>query len=58
MSSLLRLLLYGSLALVVAYLVISPRQWRRFGRRARMVGYAYVVAVLLSALLRLLLWQG
>ena len=53
MGSFLRLLLLVSLLAVVALSVYQPRRWRAFLRRVRIVGYAYVAAVLISAALRL-----
>jgi hypothetical protein len=53
MSWLLRLFLFGSLAVVAALLVVRPRGLRRYGRRLEIVAYAYVAAILISAALRL-----
>ena len=58
MSSLLRIaLLAAALALAVLFLY-SPLRWRRMGRRLRIVGFAYVAAILIGAALRLLGFYG
>ncbi len=58
MSTLLRLALLVSAAGLVVMLFYSPRRIQRFGRRARMVGYVYVAAILIGAVLRLLGFYG
>ena len=58
MGLLLRLaLLVTAVALVVLFLY-SPRQWRQMGRRVKVVGFAYVAAILIGAVLRLLGFYG
>jgi hypothetical protein len=52
MSAVLRLLLAAGLILVLALTVYQPRRLRRFGRQIRLVGFVYVLAVLISAALR------
>ncbi|MEZ4502514.1 MAG: hypothetical protein R3C39_07805 [Dehalococcoidia bacterium] len=54
MSTLLRLLFFASLIAVTVIVVYRPRRLRRYGRRIRQVGYAYVAAILISAALRVL----
>lgn len=53
MTSLLRILLIVG-GLFVLYLVLfNPRQLGWLGRKAKVVAYAYVAAILISAALRL-----
>jgi hypothetical protein len=54
MSTVLRLLLWGGLIAAVVVLTVHPLRVRRIGRQIRLVGFVYVVAVLISAALRLL----
>jgi hypothetical protein len=54
MSTVLRLLLYGGLVVAIALIVVQPARLRWMGRRLRLVGFVYVIAVLLSAALRAL----
>lgn len=54
MSTVLRLLLYGGLVVAIALIVVRPTRLRWMGQRLRLVGYVYVVAVLISAALRAL----
>ena len=53
MSTVLRLLLLAGLVVSLSLIVMQPRQLRRFGRQVRLVGFAYVLAVLVSAAVRL-----
>ena len=52
MSTLLRLLLWAGLLAAVALIVVRPRRLRWMSGRLRLVGFAYVAAVLISAALR------
>ena len=54
MSMFLRVLLFGGALLVTAMFVLAPDRWRQWGRRLRIVGFAYVAAVLISTVLRLM----
>lgn len=57
MSTVLRLLLIATVV-VLAYLVImKPRQLRETGRKARIVAYAYVAAIVIGAILQLAGWR-
>ena len=58
MGSLLRLLVIASALVLVAMMILRPAQMRRLGQRARVVAYAYVAAVVISAVLRLTLGWG
>ena len=56
-----RLLFAGLIAggLIILYLsVMQPGRLRRLGRNARTLGYAYVAAVLIGAVLRTLFGWG
>ena len=58
MSTLLRLALFAAAAGLLVTLLFSPLRMKRFGRRVRVVGYAYVAAILIGAVLRLLGFYG
>ena len=58
MSTLLRLALFASAAGLLVMLLYSPSRIQRFGSRVRIVGYAYVAAILIGAVLRLLGFYG
>ncbi len=58
MGRLFFLALVGA-GLVLLYLsVMQPRRLRRLGRNARTVGYAYIAAVLIGAVLRTVFGWG
>jgi hypothetical protein len=58
MSSVTRALLIVSL-IVVGYLVLfAPARLRRLGFHAKRVGFAYVAAILISAVMRLYFGWG
>jgi hypothetical protein len=52
MSTVLRLLLLLGLLAAVAAIVVRPARLRWWGGRLRLIGFAYVAAVLISAALR------
>ena len=56
MSTLLRLALVAAALWLVMLVVYSPRRWRQVVRQAKIVGFAYVAAILISTALRLLGW--
>jgi hypothetical protein len=58
MSSLLRLSLIAVVLLVGYILLYSPGRLQSLGRRLRIVGFAYVAAILIGAALRLLGFYG
>jgi hypothetical protein len=58
MSSLLRLSLIAAVLLVGYMLLYSPGRLQSLGRRLRIVGFAYVAAILIGAALRLLGFYG
>ncbi len=53
MSAVLRLLLAAGFVVVVALILLRPERLRPFARQIRIVGFLYVVVVLLSAVVRL-----
>ena len=56
-----RLLFWGFVVggLVIAYMtVMQPQRLRRLGTNARKLGYAYVAAILIGAVLRLVFGWG
>ena len=58
MGSLLRIALLATAVALAVLFLRSPSQWRRMGRRARIVGFAYVAAIVVGAVLRLLGFYG
>ena len=58
MGSIIRILLLATLLVVAYYVMFRPRELRSFGRQARKIGYVYVVAILISAAVRLLFGWG
>ena len=52
MSTILRIAFLGAIVAVAVLLLYRPSQLRSFGRRLKVVGFAYVAAVLISAALR------
>ncbi len=54
MSSLIRIALLATAVALALLFLYSPRQWRQLGRRIKIVGFAYVAAILIGAVLRLL----
>ena len=50
---------FVALGLAIAWLaVMQPRRLRRLGRHARTLGYAYVAAVVIGAMLRVAFGWG
>ena len=58
MGSLLRIALLATAVALAVLFLRSPSQWRRMGRRDRIVGFAYVAAIVVGAVLRLLGFYG
>jgi len=54
MSSLIRIALLATAVALALLFLYAPQQWRHLGRRVRIVGFAYVAAILTGAVLRLL----
>ncbi len=57
MSTLLRIFLIVSLVVLAYMVIMKPRQLRAIGRKARIVAYAYVAAVIIGAILQLAGWR-
>lgn len=57
MSTLLRILLLASLIFIAALIVLRPRQIRSLGAKARLIGYLYVIAILVGAVMQLAGWR-
>ena len=58
MSTLLKIVLVATMVAVAAMVVLRPRQLRSIGRKARLVGYIYVLAILIGAVMQLAGWRG
>lgn len=58
MSRLILLLLLATAGGLLVLLIYAPEQWRQLGRRMRTVAYAYVAAILIGAVLRMLGFFG
>ncbi len=58
MGSLIRLFLIATVLVVAYFVVFRPRQLRQLGKQLRTVGYAYVAAILISAVLHLAFGWG
>lgn len=54
MSSFLRIAILGGAAVIVFMMLFRPTQLRSMGRSLRIVGFAYVAAILIGAALRLM----
>ena len=52
MSTILRIAFLGAIVVVVILLLYRPSRFRTLGQKLRVVGFAYVAAVLISAALR------
>ena len=57
MSTLLRILLITTVIIIVLLIVLRPRQFRTIGQKLRLVGYLYVVAVIIGAVMQLAGWR-
>jgi hypothetical protein len=58
MSSVLRLAVIAGVLFIGFMLLYRPMELRQAGRRLRLVGFAYVAAILIGATLRLLGFYG
>ncbi|MDP6606240.1 MAG: hypothetical protein QF664_08305 [Dehalococcoidia bacterium] len=54
MAAFLRIALIAGAAFIVFMLLFRPMELRAMGRRVRVIGFAYVAAILIGAALRLL----
>lgn len=57
MSTLLRILLITSLIFIAALVILRPTQVRSLGAKARLIGYLYVIAILVGAVTQLAGWR-
>lgn len=57
-STLLRIFLISTAVMIAYFVLMRPRELRRLGRGLRLVAFAYVLAVIISALLRLTVGWG
>jgi hypothetical protein len=57
-GTLFRMFLAGSAVLVLYLMLMQPAKLKRLGRGIRVVGIAYVLAILISSVLRLTLGWG
>ena len=57
MSTLLRVLLIATAIIIVGLIVLKPRRFRTLGQKLRLVGYLYVVAILIGAVMQLAGWR-
>ena len=57
MSTFLRLFLIASMLFIAYMVVMKPRQLREAGRKARIVAYAYVAAIIIGAIMQLAGWR-
>lgn len=58
MSTLLRIFLIATAVMIAYFVIMRPRELRRLGRGIRLVGFAYVLAVIISAVMRLTVGWG
>ena len=54
MFAFIRLIFVVSAVVLVVMMIFRPTQLRQIGRRAKTVGFAYVAAILISAVLRVI----
>ena len=54
MSSLGRIALLAAAVALALLFLYAPQRWRQLGRRIKIVGFAYVAAILIGTALRLL----
>ncbi|MGE3961625.1 MAG: hypothetical protein AB7F65_08105 [Dehalococcoidia bacterium] len=57
MSTLLKILLVATMVAVAALVILRPRKLKTIGQKARLVGYLYVLAVLIGAVMQLAGWR-
>ncbi|MCH2658142.1 MAG: hypothetical protein MKZ81_03945 [Dehalococcoidia bacterium] len=54
--SIARIILLASLVLVAYFVLFAPSKYKLIGKHAKRVAYAYVAAILISAVLRYFGW--
>lgn len=57
MSTLLRVILVATLIAVVLLVVLRPTRVRTLGQKLRLIGYLYVIAILIGAVMQLAGWR-
>lgn len=57
MSTLLRILVITTIIAVAALVVLRPQRLRTIGQKARLIGYLYVIAILIGAVMQLAGWR-
>ena len=57
MSTLLRILLITTALIIVGLIVLRPRRFRTLAQKLRLVGYLYVIAILIGAVMQLAGWR-
>jgi len=58
MSTLLRILVITTALIIVALIVLRPRRFRTLGQKLRLLGYLYVIAILVGAVMQLAGWRS
>lgn len=57
MSTLLKILFVVTVVVLAALIVLRPRKLKTIGQKARLVGYLYVIAILIGAVMQLAGWR-
>lgn len=57
MSTILRILLITTAIIIVGLIVLKPRRFRTLGQKLRLVGYLYVLAIIIGAVMQLAGWR-
>ncbi|MCK9495400.1 MAG: hypothetical protein M0R75_07885 [Dehalococcoidia bacterium] len=57
MSTLLRILVITTIIAIAALVVLRPQRLRTIGQKARLIGYLYVIAILIGAVMQLAGWR-
>lgn len=52
MTTLLRMLLLASMLFIVAMMILHPTRLRELGRKARLIAYIWVLAIVIGAVLQ------
>jgi hypothetical protein len=57
MSTLIRILLITTAIIIVGLIVLRPRRFKKLGDKLRLIGYLYVLAILIGAVMQLAGWR-
>lgn len=57
MSTLLRILVITTIIAIAALVVLRPQRLRTIGQKARLIGYLYVIAIVIGAVMQLAGWR-